>query len=191
MLNGKGFTLIEALVAATIFGIIGLITVDLLARTFQGNTKASLIARVKQNGQVALNSIERVILNSNSVVCPTSSNPSSVIGILKDGVYTRVRLIPETSDTNGYIVSDTPTPETENEKGNVCDTTINPPENETFITNKNSQISLKSGSFVVNFASGFTTVVTVEFKLGQEINSGNKFFARIENVPFQTSINLR
>src|SRR3990167_10128021 len=64
-IHGKalGFTLIEFLVVLGILAITVSATLLFLTSVLRGSNKANIIAEVKQNGQVVLESLERQIRN--------------------------------------------------------------------------------------------------------------------------------
>ncbi len=122
--NIFGFTLIEAIIAISIIGVIGLVLSDLLSKGFKGSNKTQIIGNVKQNGQVAMNLMDQTIRKAEVVICPLPPDPppapppppSPIIVVQdKNGNYTRYvikaedTMVPLASRQNGYITSDDPT----------------------------------------------------------------------------------
>lgn len=62
-----GFTLIEILVATAILGIVAVVGVNMFFSILRGSTKTRVLAEVKQNGNYALNVMERTIRNAKSL----------------------------------------------------------------------------------------------------------------------------
>jgi prepilin-type N-terminal cleavage/methylation domain-containing protein len=110
-INIKGFTLIEAIIAIAILGVIGFTLSELLVKGFKGSNKAELIGNIKQNGQVAMNIIDQTIRKADSVVCLSSPTPAKTIVILdKNNRYIRFNIVPgDGLNNNGYITADDPT----------------------------------------------------------------------------------
>jgi len=69
-----GFTLIEILVVVGILGIIAAISTNMFFSVLQASTKTRVLSEVKQNGDYALNVMERTIRNAKSV----TSNGNSI-----------------------------------------------------------------------------------------------------------------
>jgi prepilin-type N-terminal cleavage/methylation domain-containing protein len=64
----KAFTLIEILVSVSIVGILSLLIVQSFFTSLRSNTKTELLKDIKQNGDYAMQTITRIIQNSDSVV---------------------------------------------------------------------------------------------------------------------------
>lgn len=73
--KSKGFTLIETVVVIFLFSSLGLISTNILGTILKTTTKASLDKELKQNGDYAINFMERSIRNAKKVnPCNTSSS---------------------------------------------------------------------------------------------------------------------
>lgn len=63
----KGFTLLEILVVVGVLGVVAVIGSNLLFTTLRGSTKARVLVEVKQNGNYAMEVMERMIRNARSL----------------------------------------------------------------------------------------------------------------------------
>lgn len=74
----KGFTLIELLLTVGIVGVVGGMVAVILFTTLQGASKADVMREVKQNGDYALNIMERMTRNAAAIAssCDGSSQTS-------------------------------------------------------------------------------------------------------------------
>lgn len=66
ILNSKGFTLIEMLVAIGVFVVVGSIAVSILFSALRGTNKTNVITIVRQNGNYAISQMEKMIRNAKS-----------------------------------------------------------------------------------------------------------------------------
>lgn len=76
-----GFTLLEMLVVSALLGTIGLMATSIFFTTLRGGTKAELIKEIKQNGDFAISTMERMIRNARDVTstCDNTAQPSITI----------------------------------------------------------------------------------------------------------------
>lgn len=114
-----GFTLVELLVVMAILSLLGTLAVTIFVRTLRANNKSQIILTIKQNGQTALDTLDKNIRNSDSIVCVSneiSDTPpikGRTVVFDKGGSFTRYRMVLAVADaTNGYIVQDNPEPVT-------------------------------------------------------------------------------
>ena len=200
ILNSNGFTLIEALISISILGIVGLIAMNILSRTFQGSSKSSLIGDVKQNGEIALNILDKTIRTSDAMICSVSNSTESILAIYtKDGQYLRFKIVNQPVDKsyNGYIQEDMPqvtNPALAN--SSLCDFGAYPENQKYFLTDNNTQtgVSVISGNFTVNKNAGFKDLVNISFDLGPPIGTGFSFDQVLGGgnvVSFKTTVELR
>ncbi|MBM3205689.1 type II secretion system protein [Candidatus Shapirobacteria bacterium] len=106
-----GFTLVEILIVVGILGIIAAVGTNVFFTTFRGSTKTKVLTKVKQNGDYALSTMERLIRNAQEVVVDEDAGDlcqanMSKIKIKKlDG--TEILFSCENIGTvNGFIASD-------------------------------------------------------------------------------------
>lgn len=190
----KGFTLIEIIVVIGILSIIGVIVLTIFSRTLKGNNKAQILSSIKQNGQGALENIDKNIRNADNLVC---SSPSNTTVVVKNGIYTRFRFIISDINNNGSIVTDNPTPQILDTTpqlfvNRVCNPT-DPMNSATILTDTNPQtgVSLVSGSFSTSKLAGFKDAVTVSFVLASGVKAPSAISGEIDTVTFETTIQLR
>lgn len=81
-----GFTLIETIVIVFAFVMVSLMSFTFLLTTLVGNSKIDVTNEVRQNGNYALSSIERLIVSSKSVTC--ASNIMTIT--MLDGTSTQI-----------------------------------------------------------------------------------------------------
>lgn len=199
----------EAVIAISIVGVVGVLASTLLSRAFRGSNKTELLGNIRQNGQTALSIIDGTIRNSLGVVCTLNQSSASIIAVrtTAEGKYVRFIIKPEQNLTaNGYIIQQqfsdlTDAGGTYNDPELLCDTSSTKyPEtgfNRSILTdqNINTGVSIKSGNFSENSAPGYKDVVTVIFDLGPAVkNYGgfeNLLGGSTGSVRFQTSIQLK
>lgn len=202
--NNSGFTLVEILVVIAVITVVGIMITEIFLRSIRGSNKSQILGVIKQNGQAALDVLDKNIQTADNVVCPIvastgTSGPSDILVIEKKGVYTRYRFTLPTSSSNGLIEQDNPTPQTQEESDNpavfvsvICnpaDPLISPiPLTD---TNTYTGVSVTSGHFIRDKAAGFKDVVTVKFTVEPAINTPSAISSQIDPVPFSTTIKLR
>lgn len=202
IINNKGFSLFEVIVAITILAVLWIIIGSILSGAFKGNSKTSLITTIKQNGQTALNLISQNIRNSNKVICPedSSQNFDSLTLQLHDGRIIRYKIYPEPANksSNGTIEQDFPLIDlSQSDTAKVCQSLDNTaPQFPIKLTDINPQsgVSVTSGSFGVTKQPGFRDVVTVQFNLRQGVQSPVSFENSIGGlgmINFSTTVQAR
>lgn len=215
-----GFTLIEMLVVLSLLSIFGVLILTIFTRSLRGNNKSQIIGVIKQNGQTVLEMMDKLVRESDFVVCPRVNSISKSLVVVKDGQYTRYRFIEPresgqisnncsdtdlTKATNGCIVSDNPNKETVGTDSTTGKEYADPAFvnkvcadadiliSPTALTDTNSQtgISVLDGSFALNKQTGFKDQVTVKFKLKPGIYASDLVAGQIDAVSFQTTVQLR
>jgi len=176
----SGFTLIELLVVIVVLGILGVVGTDLFSSVIKGTNKANVIAEVKQNGQLAMDIIERNIREATSATnpilpgSPPTYDTTNLILTTPSGTIT-FGFIPECGDDscNGQItMNNVPITSTDTKTGvSVADVAfeITPPPSS---------------------SPSSPAVVTVRMTINQAAQaSTRKDFTA--NVPLRTDVSLR
>lgn len=188
-MSKSGFTLAEVLVAITALTILGVVIVEVFLRSLQGGNKATVLANIKQNGQGALEIMDKTIRSANAVVCPITMNSSDVVAVEKDGLFTRFRFI-YPSGENGYIEQDNPS----EFSASIC-SSGDLPAFPTILTDTNTKSGvniLQPGSFFKkDKKAGFKDVVTIQFRLSPGVKSAGGIISKIDPVTFTTTVELR
>ncbi|MBU0999843.1 prepilin-type N-terminal cleavage/methylation domain-containing protein [Patescibacteria group bacterium] len=99
VISKKGFTLVEILVVIVIVAIVGTIMVVIFSNTLRGSNKSQILSIIKQNGQSVLENMDKTIRGADNLLCPTGTDPDVTIVTVKNGIYTRYRIVPA-SDTS-------------------------------------------------------------------------------------------
>lgn len=209
MKTERGFTLAEVLVVMAIVAIVGTILVLIFTNTLRGSNKSQILSTMKQNGQAVLDNITGTIRSSDNVVCPPLGSSNTIV-IVKDGIYSRYRIVlagdqsgsapPScigTGTANGCIILDNPTP-SPSETGpqsfvaRVCNAADPMPLAQILTdTNPLTGVSIGSGSFSISKPSGFKAIVTVNFILKPGVSVPQAIVSQIDPVTDQTTIELR
>lgn len=182
----KGFTLVEILVVVGVLTLMGAIFVEIFFRSIRGGNQAQLLGVIKQNGQHAMEIMDKNIRLADNVVCIGSSGggfDNDTLVIDKEGVYTRFRFVPQVGLKNGYIFQD---------NLNIC-TTAALSADAIILTNTDPQngVSLISASFQRDQKSGFRDIININFTLGPAVKVPKSLTDNIDPVEFNTTIELR
>lgn len=102
--NNDGLSLVEILVAITIFAILGMIISSSLILTIQGTKKSEAIIRVRENINYSLSVIERNLRNANGIADCTNTDTSKITYYDQNGYLSSFSCI-NTGRTNSYIAS--------------------------------------------------------------------------------------
>lgn len=90
----RGFTLIELLIVIGIFSVLALVGTDLFTSVLRGSNKAQVLSQVKQNGQVALDTMERYVRSASNAV-PGYAGSGPTLGLpQKSGQYVQFTFVP-------------------------------------------------------------------------------------------------
>lgn len=171
----KGFTLVEILVAIAIVAMVGMILALIFINTLRGSNKSQILSVIKQNGQAAMDTLDKTIRNADNVACISASGDT--LAVVKNGIYTRFRF------KNDYI-----------EKENLSDFTAtacsDPSVSPVTLTNTDPKtgVSVTDGSFASDSLPGYKTAVTINFKLGAGVDADQSISDPVE---FKTTIGLR
>lgn len=96
----KGFSLIEMLVAISIFAVIGVLTTTSMALTLRSSKKSDSLVRVRESINYSLSSLERQIRNSEKI---TSCTATKLSYVSIEGISTQFEC--KTPGALGYIAS--------------------------------------------------------------------------------------
>lgn len=208
----KGFTLVEAVVAISIIGIIGVIMSDILTRAFDNTQKTNLISNVQQNGQAALSSFEDTIRYSEFVCVggttldgQTTPNliaeyTEPVLVVYKEGKYIRLRIVPESGSINGFISEDFPLPPVVDATAtDLCSTValsnMRKITNDTMLSVKGGTIALLSNPINSTTAGGTSKVsLTIRFGIGSGFGAPVNPESQIgpnNEIVFQSTVQFR
>lgn len=87
-----GFTLIELLIVVSILGMVMIAITQTLGSMLSGSGKANALQSVKENGQFAIATIERLARSARSVSCPVDGSVTIVVpGTPSDATYVIVK----------------------------------------------------------------------------------------------------
>lgn len=169
----KGFSIMEVLIAIGIISVIGVISSNLLTRTYRTTSDTDLISKLKQNASVASNTMDETIRMADGVVCYGSNGTVNNRIVLRTnkGKYVSYRFVAPVPPTgtpitqNGYIARQ----ESLNpaELPNFCTQAPNPSLEAALTDNNiNTGVSVSNGEFQkVSGGSGKDTV-TIKFDIG-------------------------
>lgn len=172
----SGFSLVELLVGVGIVGIIGVLVVQVFFSTLRSNSKTEIRKEVKQNGDLALETMARLIQGAREVNSSCSSSGTTTtelvlvdtngetmtFGCILDGSVTRL------ASTSG-TVSEYLTSKSVSLGGSAC---------------ANSTIS-----FTCRGVGGAPPRITISFTLSQVGQAGSQF--EQSSSSFQSSVSLR
>ncbi|MBI2593425.1 prepilin-type N-terminal cleavage/methylation domain-containing protein [Candidatus Daviesbacteria bacterium] len=178
-----GFSLIEVILAIGILSVIGVISSNLLTRTYRTSSDADFLSRLKQNGAVASDILGEAIRMADSVVCYEPANNSKVI-IIRNliGKYVRYRFV----EPGGYIAKKEDI--VPRDLSTFCQEDINT-SGEAPITDRDpsSGVSITNGKFNYVPGVGGKDTVTIKFDVGPPLNQSGQ--AVIVNI--QTTVQVR
>ena len=166
----NGFTLLEMLVSIAIIALMSAVLSQVFITTLRVNTKTELLKDMKQNGELALETMVRLIQNAKRVDCVSASeilvtgsdDGQTTLGCAISGSATRIA---STSATRtSYLTSKSATL-----GGATC--------------------AGSTLAFVCVSSAGQPTTVTVSFRLSQA-GIGSEAFNTV-NEPFQSSATTR
>lgn len=190
--NQLGFSIMEVVLSIGIIAVIGVITSNLLTRTFRTSTDAELTSKLKQNGSVASNILSEAIRMADSVVCygPVVPPYKWIVIRTAQGTYNLFRFVDPVGNPvtlNGYITRQDKIPPSYFDS--FCVT--NPPNFTTNVlltdNNINSGVSISGGEFTKISGSVGKDTVTIKFNVNP---AGNQTGA-VGVVNVQTTVQVR
>lgn len=200
-----GFTLLEVVIAIAVVGMLGVMLSDTLIQTLRVRNKTRVVNQIKQNGQVVMDKIEKILREQDKVVglpCSVGSPAEPKLLLYKksggEQIYSLVRFVPKitigTSKRNGYAaVSYFVNPSTPLTCPSADPTTAASTEELNSQTDFQNGVSVEGGSFAYTPTAGFKDQVTVSFKVEPGIDAGlaPENLGPSGGVEFKTTIQLR
>lgn len=165
-----GFTLLEMLVSVGVIAVISVVLSQVFIVTLRTNTKTELLKDIKQNGELALETMMRMIQSAKNVTCPTTQSvtvtgPDDGVTTFECSLSGSVTRIASTSAAGTkYLTAD--------------NTTLG-----------GSNCAASSLAFACAGGVGVPVSVTIGFRLSQAGVSGASFEEVSES--FQTSVTTR
>lgn len=86
--SNVGFTLLEILIATSIVAVLGVVISQVLSTTTRTNTKVGIISDVKQNGDYALLTMDRLIRSARRSTCSGAADAFVTLENLDGGITT-------------------------------------------------------------------------------------------------------
>ncbi len=175
--RGKyGFTLIEMLVVITILGMLTATATGMFFTLLRGSLKSRTMLEVKQNGEYALGTIERMIRNAKEIVDFDSDNWSYLTIKNQDNGLTTFRCCGGGEEDSNYLIA--------SESGILTCENARLTNNKVKVSNCRNVFKVTAGETGVSPA-----IVSIEFNLGLA-ESGIRPEEAIE-MKFKTQIELR
>ena len=182
--NKHAFTLVETLIVLSILSILSVVLVQIFISSLRGGSKAQIVGIVKQNGQAALETMDKAIRNADEVICPQANTTLDTLVIQKSVTFIRFKFnLPTASPpVNGFISQD-----------NVGDCTSPLGANYTSLTNLNitNGASVSGGSFTRNSKTGFNDLITIFFNISPAVSAPQILTSTIDPIRFNTTVQLR
>lgn len=174
--KGAGFTLLEMVVSLAIIALVALVLSQVFVATLRTNTKTELLKDVKQNGELAIESMVRMLQHAQSVTSTcseTGTSASSVTFVNPDGGTT----------TLGCVLD-----------GTVTRLASTSAEGAVYLTS--DDVTMGGASclgatlrFTCFGGTGVPSSVTISFQLAQSGTPGQAFESSSES--FQTTATMR
>lgn len=167
----SGFTLIELAMSAALIAVVSVVIVQVFFTTTRSSAKVEIQKEVKQNGDFALEIMERMVRNAKSIACSSSPNSLTVtnqddgitvFGCAVNGEVTKIASTSASPVRTDYLTSSKVT------LGAICGSTL---------------------TFTCTSISGVPNNVTINFTLSQKATSPDQI--DIASQEFQTSVSLR
>lgn len=185
----KGFTIAEVLVVIAGLSIMGLILTEIFFRSLRGGNKAQIVTTIKQNGQAALEQIDKGVREAETIICVSDDPIRDILVTYKNGVYTRYKF--ELADVENLAIWEDKPPLTQDDYNTACISYAPTERTALTDTNKKSGVALTEGTFTKSTLPGFKDFVTIEFKLGPGVEVPAALSGQIDPISFKTTIELR
>jgi len=171
----KGFTLIEMLVSAGIMALLSIIITQIFVATTRNSTKTEVLTDLRQNGNYALGTLERMIRSAKNVSSTCDGTASNAITITnQDNLMTTFSCVMDVDLSIPRIASVSTEFGTE------------------YITNKNYVLGTDCSSITPPFTCTSGTnypSVAISFQLQQKSASASQYEKAVET--FTTRVTLR
>lgn len=165
-----GFTLLEMVVAIAIVALLSVVVSQIFLITLRTNTKTEVLKDMKQNGEIALESIVRAIQNAASITC---TSPQSII-------------VEHTDTTSTTFACESTASQTRFIKTTAIGSTYLTAEN---VTLGGTDCGSSTLTFTCDPTNEAATSVTIVFHLAQQGTPSEAF--EQSSVSFQTSVTMR
>jgi prepilin-type N-terminal cleavage/methylation domain-containing protein len=193
--NQNGFTFVELIIVMGILGILGLLLATTMSQGLRGQNKANLINQLKQNGQYALDYLEKEIREADKVFCGDPMTKNTLI-LQKSGRFIRYRFVSgQAGQINGKIVYDTPNTQPNGTNPLECSEGL-PAVGISELTNTDPDkgVDIREGQFTRNpGSSSYKDIVTVSFSVHPTVNAAKLVESQIgpTGIAFSTTVELR
>lgn len=209
----KGFTLVELLVVLGILSVMFGLVLTIFTRVLQGGNKTQVIGAIKQNGQSMLEIMDKTIRDASRVVCTSVLGDS--IAVVQEGVYTKFKFSPPTPTSNGSIKKESfslplsPPPNSDPNlyirdfESTICTNPLTG--SAQFISDTNLQTGASVNCYLTGGVAdcnnhpifrrireaGFKDQVSIKFGVKPGISSPSSVTGEIDDINFQTTIDIR
>lgn len=219
-LKKNGFTLVELLVVIGILAVFGTMLLTIFTRTLKGSNKSQLITEIKQNGQSALELMDKTIRNADGFICKGSlvtvvpgvipANAYRIIVLVKAGFYTRYQFVDPTASplANGLIKQDNPVKTVITVASPLCPTGLETDDcfasrvctaGDALVapvltltdTNVKTGVSIENGYFQQEKDPGSKDRITINFNAKPGKDAPQSVAGQVDAVNFQTTVQLR
>ena len=99
----SGFSIIEMLIALTLFAVVFVVATQSLATSLKNSRKSDSLSKARENVDYAMSTMERLLRNAQSIDLPSCTN-SQLVYVDEYGNSTNLSCLPAGS-TTGYIAS--------------------------------------------------------------------------------------
>lgn len=186
-----GFTLVELLVVIGVLGMVTGTALLFLTSILKGSNQARIVAEVKQNGQIVLDSIDRQIRSAQEIrsIGPPAGSGSAIELVLNGGNVYFACFNPVSSSPvqNGWIgianssggpYNSLTNKDTVSGISIICDWDLVSPGVDTF-------------AVFGNATDPYPQIVKVNFKVKQPVNASSRVDFEVSEQLFSTTISLR